>query len=544
MNAAMEKTLSHIAQNTKAETFGTMEKSLLHIPENTKIEIFGNAVAFEVVPSEIVKVIRNIHKDVTIDLKLITATDERKEQGCFKIWYIFGNHDENVFIIPYIRLIDTNEFPSLTPLIHQAWNHEKKIRSFFGLRPVGHPDTRPIILHENWPADKFPLRKDFDWNTRPPNTQDTYHFQKITGDSIYEIAVGPVHAGIIEPGHFRFSVAGEEIMLLEPRLGFTHKGCEKLFEQLLLEDKIRLSEKLSGDSSFSHSLAFCQALEQLATISVPRRALYLRLIYAELERLANHFGDIGALMLDAGFNFGGSHGARLREMIMRINDRLTGSRFLRGINVLGGVACDTSISEAKLIAKELDDIAADFSEIIETAEGSASLFNRMKSTGELPLDIAKDHGVVGVTAKAVGIARDTRIDFPYAAYGELGFKSVDTEKGGDVYARFSVRVKEVYSSILIMKQALLTLPDGPICTSCGDAQFVKNAFSVGIVEGWRGDIVYFITTDELGNISRVAPRDPSFINWSVLEYAGLENIIPDFPLINKSFNLSYSGNDL
>jgi Ni,Fe-hydrogenase III large subunit/Ni,Fe-hydrogenase III component G len=544
MNVAMEKTLSHIAENTETETFGTMEKTHSYIPENTKTEIFGNAIAFEIVPSEIIKVIRKIYKDASVDLKLITATDERKEHGCFKIWYIFGNPDENVFIIPYIRLPNTNEFPSLTPIIHQAWNHERKIRSFFGLIPVGHPDTRPIILHENWPIDEFPLRKDFDWNTRPPKAQGTYHFQKITGDSIYEIPVGPVHAGIIEPGHFRFSVAGEEIMLLEPRLGFTHKGCEKLFEQLSLKDKIRLSEKLSGDSSFSHSLAFCQALEQLATISVPKRASYLRLIYAELERLANHFGDIGALMLDTGFNFGGSHGARLREMIMRINDRLTGSRFLRGVNVFGGVARDIDSGEAELIIKELENIAADFSEIIETAEGSASLFNRMKSTGELPLDVAKDHGVVGVTARAVGIARDTRIDFPYAAYSELGFNNVDTEQGGDVYARFSVRVKEVHSSILIIKQALRTLPEGPICTSCNDVQFTKNIFTVGIVEGWRGDIVYFITTDEMGNISRVAPRDPSFVNWSILEYAGRGNIIPDFPLINKSFNLSYSGNDL
>lgn len=521
-----------------------MEIKFEDIPENTKTETFGNAVAFEVAPSEIIKVIHKLYKDNHLNFKLITATDERKEQGCFKVWYIFGKPKENIFIIPYIRLKDTFGFPSLSPSIPQAWNYERKIKSFFGLIPVGHPDNRPIILHENWPDNKFPLRKNFDWDTRPETAQGTYPFQKITGEGIYEIPVGPVHAGIIEPGHFRFCVAGEEIMLLEPRLGFTHKGCEKLFEQLPLNDKVRLSEKLSGDSSFSHSLAFCQALEQLAALSIPRRAMYLRLIYAELERLANHFGDIGALMLDTGFNFGGSHGARLREMIMRINDRLTGSRFLRGVNVLGGIACDIDNNKAELIATELENIEEDFSEIVETAEGSASLLNRMKSTGILSPEIAEDHGVVGVTARAAGITHDARIDFPYAAYCELGFNTIDTEQGGDVYARFSVRVKEVHSSILIVKKALHALPNGPIRTPCNNILFVKNAFTVGIVEGWRGDIVYFITTDGHGTISRVAPRDPSFVNWSALEFAGLGNIIPDFPLINKSFNLSYSGNDL
>jgi Ni,Fe-hydrogenase III large subunit/Ni,Fe-hydrogenase III component G len=521
-----------------------MENPLPPTTEYTNTETFGNAIAFEVASSDIVKVTRKLYKEKHLDLKLITATDERKEQGCFRIWYIFGKPKEKTFTIPYIRLKDTFEFPSITPKIHHAWNHERKIRSFFGLIPVGHPDTRPLLLHENWPVDIFPLRKDFDWKARPQTAQGTYHFQKITGEGIYEIPVGPVHAGIIEPGHFRFSVLGEEIMLLEPRLGFTHKGCEKLFEQLPLDDKIRLSEKVSGDSSFSHSLAFCQALEQLASNSVAKRALYLRVIFAELERLANHFGDIGALMLDTGFNFGGSHGARLREMIMGIHDRLAGNRFLRGVNVLGGVTRDIDNSVACQIAIELEDIEEDFSEIVEAAEGSASLLNRMKSTGVVSLAIAQDHGVVGVTARAVGIMRDTRIDFPYAAYGDLGFNGISIELDGDVYARFSVRVKEVSSSIAILKQALRNLPDGPIRTLGSEARFAKNAFAVGVVEGWRGEIVYFVTTDNQGAISRVAPRDPSFVNWSVLEYAGLKNIVPDFPLINKSFSLSYSGYDL
>ncbi len=527
----------------RAFRHGTVMEKPVYIPDNVGVETIGAAIAYEVAPAEIVKTARSLHKDGRLNLKCIVASDERKN-GYFKIWYVFGIPKENKFVIPYIRLKDTVEFPSLTSSIHYAWNPERKIRTLFGLIPKGHIDTRPILLHENWPADRFPLRKDFTWSERPGKAEGTYPFQKITGEGIYEIPVGPVHAGIIEPGHFRFSVAGENIMLLEPRLGYTHKGSEKLFERLPLDGQIRLSEKISGDSSLSHSLAFCQSIERLRGMPVPKRARYLRLIYAELERLANHFGDIGAIMLDAGFNFGGSHGARLREIVMRINQRLTGSRFLRGVNTAGGVTRDIGDEKTGPLADELSRLLEDFSEIIDVAENSPSLLNRLKTTGKLSLQAALDHGVVGIVARSVGMAIDARVDFPYAAYGDLGFDTVATEPGGDVYARFSVRVKEVRSSIQIMLKALRSMPQGPITCPPAEYPFPKNAFTVGMVEGWRGDIVYFVTTDETGRIDRVAPRDPSFVNWSVLEYAAPGNIVPDFPLINKSFNLSYSGNDL
>lgn len=520
-----------------------MENIKNYISQSAKAEIHGNAAAFEVSASEIVKVANELRNDKHLALKLITAADEREKQGCFKIWYVFGVPKENIFIVPYIQLKNTEEFPSLSPTIHEAWNYEKKIRTFFGLKPIGHPDARPVILHENWPADVFPLRKDFDWKTRPELAHGTYRFQKVKGEGLYEIPVGPIHAGIIEPGHFRFSVAGEEIMLLEPRLGFTHKGSEKLFEQLPLFDKVRLSEKISGDSSFSHSLAFCQAVEQLSGCIAPRKARYLRVVYAELERLANHFGDIGAMMLDTGFNFGGSHGARLREMIMQINERLTGSRFLRGVNTIGGVAKNIDAEEKHRLDRDLINIITDFSEIIEVAENSVSLLNRLQSTGKLSQEIAKEHGVVGVAARAAGISIDTRVDYPYAAYDELSIGNIPTEQSGDVYARFRVRVQEVYSSVKIIQQALHKLPKEQIVLPA-DITLKKNSLAVSCVEGWRGEILYFVTTESEGNINRVAPRDPSFINWVALGHAGLGNIVPDFPLINKSFNLSYSGNDL
>lgn len=517
-----------------------------YIPENASASFYGNVAAFRVSVSDIKKTILSLRNDKKLSIKLITATDERTERNCFKIWYVFGIPKENMLLVPYIELNDALAFPSIALSCPEALNYERKIRTFFGLTPEGHPDPRPLILHENWPEDIFPLRKDFDLRTRPQKVHGTYEFRKVEGEGVYEIPVGPIHAGIIEPGHFRFSVAGESIMLLEPKLGFTHKGIEKLFEGMPLESAVRLAEKISGDSSFSHCLAFCQALEQLGDIKPPKRAQYLRVIYAELERLANHTGDIGAIMLDAGFNFGGAHGARLREMIMRMNERLTGSRFLRGVNTVGGIKKDITRENIQALSNALDAIAKDFSEVIAVAENSLSLINRLRETGVVINTDTQAFGVTGIAAKAVGIKNDVRIDHPYAAYVDVDVPEAETEQDGDVYARFRVRVKEVTMSLRIIKQALRDIPDGPIF----DARFSngillrKNAIAVSLVEGWRGEIAYFIATDADGHIARVAPRDPSFLNWAVLGKASINNVVPDFPLINKSFNLSYTGNDL
>lgn len=507
------------------------------------MEFFGNVAAFEVEEAQILEIVRIFYREKHWPLKLIAASDERAEQGCFKIRYVFGVPGENRFIIPYLKLKDKLEFPSITSVIHGALNYEKKIRTLFGLIPLEHPDPRPDVLHENWPGGLFPLRKDFALNTRPELAQGSYSFKQVKGEGIYEIPVGPIHAGIIEPGHFRFSVAGEEIMLLEARLGFTHKGSEKLFESLSLAEKIRLSEKLSGDSSFAHSLAFCQALEQLCEVECSKRSLFLRVVYAELERLANHLGDIAAIMLDAGFSFGGANGSRLREMVLQLNEKITGSRFLRGVNLPGGVTRDLDQSAQVELSGRLDTIHKDFLEVIEIAENSYSLLNRLKTTGRVSREMAEDRGALGLAARACGMAMDARIDYPYAAYGDLKTLEIATAEDGDVYSRFLVRVKEVSNSVKIIQEALRQMPQEAV-TFPSVVKLKHDSLAVSCVEGWRGDIVYMILTDSGGRISRVAPRDPSFINWSLLGIAGLKNIVPDFPLINKSFNLSYTGNDL
>ncbi len=518
-----------------------MEK---YIPNGAQATQYGKVTTFGVSAADIIRVATDLQARHALTLKCITATDDRAAHDCFTLWYVFGAPKDRAYIMPYVQLKGTNTFPSLSTVIHSAWNFEKRIRSFFGLQPIGHPDSRPTILHENWPTGVFPLRKDFQWQTRPATAQGSYPFQVVEGEGIYEIPVGPIHAGIIEPGHFRFSVAGEEIVLLEPRLGFVHKGSEKLFEQLPLEAQVRLAEKISGDSSFSHALAFCQAVEQLGSTAVPERAKYLRVMYAELERLANHFGDIGAMMLDTGFNFGGSHGARLREVVMQLNARLTGSRFLRGTCVIGGVTKDISPDQRRQLVSDLQAIAEDFSQVIAVAEDSVSLFNRLKGTGVLTKAVAEEHGIVGVPARAAGIAFDTRTDFPYAAYAKLDLGDIPVEQAGDANARFQVRIAEAHAAIALIQQALRALPAGPIATPVDHVTLQKGAVAVSAVEGWRGEIVYFVQTDASGKITRVAPRDPSMLNWSALSHAGAGNIVPDFPLINKSFNLSYTGNDL
>lgn len=514
-----------------------------YIPNGLEFKKEGNVFSFCIEPDSIVQLCNKLYFSHNLQLKTITAIDERKDKGYFKILYVFGVPMQNIFLVPYIILNNKEEFPSITRSIHEASGYERKIKTFFGLTPVGHPSIQKILLHENWPDTVFPLRKDFNYQTRPNEAHGVYESQQVEGEGIYEIPVGPVHAGIIEPGHFRFSVAGEKIMLLKPKLGYKHKGSEKLFEILPMEDKVRLSERISGDTSFTHSLAFCQAIESLSDIEVPQRAKYLRVIYSELERLANHINDIGFIMLDTGYNFGGSNCARLREVVMQWNERLTGSRFLRGVNTIGGVSQDIDNKVLLELLETFKKLHRDFNEVIEVSQSSSSLLNRLSGTGKVDKQIAIDHGAIGVAGRAVSCEHDARIEYPYASYDKFKF-NIALEKDGDVRARWTIRITEVHSSMRILERAILSIPSHKQIKTDKEIILKKDSYSIGITEGWRGDIVYFVATDSSGHISRVDVRDPSFINWTILEHSIYDNIIPDFPLINKSFNLSYAGNDL
>jgi len=490
--------------------------------------------------------VRELFVDKKYALKTIAATDERAVSGVFKIHYVFGSPSSHDLVILILSVKEGHTFPTIGSIVHAAFNYEHKIHTFFGLVPDGHKSLQSWNLHDNWPEGKYPLRKDFDWKEHPvwAKAKHPYQMSRVEGEGVYELPVGPIHAGIIEPGHFRFNLAGEEILLLEAHLGYVHKGSEKLFETLNIPNAVKLSEKISGDSSFSHSLAFCEAIENLAGMKVPSRAQYLRVIFAELERIANHTGDIGAIMLDTGFNFGGTNGSRLREIILRLNEKLTGSRFLRGVNVIGGVTRDIDEKMVNVLRTELAAYVDDFNEVIQIALTSASLLNRLERTGITTENIVMDLGIVGIAAKAVGFHIDARVDYPYAAYSELNMNEVVAEKTGDVYARYMVRVREVEQSVDLVRQALDKLPKDKHLAVPMPSVLPKDVEAVQIVEGWRGDIVYFVKTDESGKLARVDVRDPSFLNWTAVGLAGPGNIVPDFPLINKSFNMSYSGNDL
>jgi Ni,Fe-hydrogenase III large subunit/Ni,Fe-hydrogenase III component G len=473
------------------------------------------------------------------ELMLMVGADRRHDAGRFEVHYLFAHARENWFLHATLPVAaDRPEIPSLATFHYPASRFERELFDVLGIRAVGHPDPRPLVRHAFWPADYFPLRKD----SAPRDFTDdgqAFPFQQVGGEGVYEIPVGPVHAGIIEPGHFRFSVVGETIIDMKSRLYFTHKGTEKLFEGRAPADGVELAERVSGDTSVGHALAYCQALETLAATGAPARARYLRVILLELERLYNHVGDFGMIANDTGYAVAHSHCFRIRERLLRLNKRLTGHRLLRGALVPGGVRIDLPLGLD--VAGEVRAALADFDEIVEISLRSSLVDDRLEGTGRLTTAIARDHGVLGFVARASGLDVDARRDHPFAAYSELTF-GVPVLESGDVKARTLVRVREARESVRLIEQAVAMLPAGPLVAALEPLPAHQPAFA--LVEAWRGRIVHWVMTDGNGRLERVKILDPSFLNWRPLSYALLKNIVPDFPLCNKSFNQSYSGNDL
>ena len=481
----------------------------------------------------------NLHGRLT----LLWACDHRPNRDTYGLHYLFTLEPSHHWVVLSTELAGNDRlFPSITPHIHAAKWYEREVRDMFGLIPEGHPDLRRLVRHEHWPKGSHPLKKDFRWDTVLERAQGRYAFRQIEGEGVFEVPVGPIHAGIIEPGHFRFSVAGEPIMQLELRHFWKHRGVEKLFEQQTLIDAVPLAERVSGDTTVGHSLAYCQAVETLLHLEVPRRAKFLRSLFLELERLYNHLGDIGAMCNDTAYALAHAHCGRLKERIMQLNDRLTGSRFLRGVIRVGGVTRDIEDGQLVEIADELNRIQPDFSEVGAIIFANASLTDRLEATGILQERTAWDHAVMGVVGRASGMDCDLRRDRPFAAYDELPV-NVALYRYGDVRARLRVRGDEIHESIHLIREIRNNIPDGPVANEPTRLP-IPDSWTLSAVEGWRGEILYMVMAGEAGRIHRCKVRDPSFVNWPAIQWAVPGNIIPDFPLINKSFNLSYAGNDL
>ena len=482
-----------------------------------------------------------LYKKWQARLVSLFADDARATEKVFHLYYIFALDRQHGFVA--LRVPVSAQKPSVLSLSNAVpavnWQ-EREVQDLFGLKLEGHPNPRRCALHDDWP-EVFPLRKDFALRTTlPPFEGERHQFRRVEGEGVFQVPVGPVHAGIIEPGHFLFSVAGEPVLYLQIRLFFTHKGTEKLFENLPLAHGVSLAESISGDSGFAHATAFCHAVERAAHLEVPRRARMLRTVCLELERLYNHIADIGAIATDVAFVVANAQAMRLKEQVLRLNERLTGNRLLRGMACLGGVRFDWDGEQCRAIVEFVQELRPEFDSLVELIRNSSSTRDRLETTGVLKPGIARDLGIVGIAGRASGFDRDTRRDFPHAAYDEVAF-AVPVYQQGDVLRRLQVRMDEVRQSLSMVEHLVGNLASGDIRVTV--PTLPAGTVALGYVEGWRGEIFHWIRTAGDNRLARCKIKDPSLQNWPALSEAILGNIIPDFPVINKSFNLSYSGVD-
>ncbi|MFL6099544.1 MAG: NADH-quinone oxidoreductase subunit C [Actinomycetales bacterium] len=430
--------------------------------------------------------------------------------------------------------------PSLADQSFPAGRFEREMADLFDISPTGHPAPRRLVRHAHWPEHWHPMRRDA--GTVGEFTEsDGYPFVTVEGPGVYEIPVGPVHAGIIEPGHFRFSVVGETIIKLKARLWFVHRGIEKLFEGRPAMAGVALAERISGDSAAAHALAHTLAVEDALGITVPDHVHRLRCLLVELERLYNHAADLGALANDVGFGLANAHAQRIREELLRTNDAVTGHRLLRDGIHPGGVRLRTlpGVSGLRYIGDDLADIA-------DLTLGNSIVRDRFTGTAILDRADASNLGCLGYVARASGLTTDARIDHPATS---LPVRSIVATQG-DVLARYTLRRDEFAASVDLACH-LIDHTDGPLASTLEPPHSrsttgrpISVRSGVGIVEGWRGTIVHRVEIDADGRISRAKVVDPSWFNWPALPVALADTIVPDFPLVNKSFNLSYAGNDL
>jgi len=471
-------------------------------------------------------------------LATMVGLDLTPRGGGFAVEYVFSlpAYDEFVRVRSLIPQ-DDREYPSVTTIIPAAQWHEREARDLLGLTPTDHPDPRRLVLHERYPHGYHPLRKDVAANEPPPLDQRRFDYFEVHGEGVYELPVGPIHAGIIEPGHFRFSNIGELILHLDARLFYTHRGVEKIVEGKTFDDALFTVERTCGVCTVSHAVSFAMAAERLTSTMVPQRASWLRTLLLELERLYNHVGDIGNICAGAGFHAGSSQGAILKERLQRLNEELSGHRFLMGVVGVGGMRYDLPSEALQRTLRDLAPLRHDIESYFEMILGADSFVHRLDGPGRVDAATVLALGGTGVAARASGVPTDYRKDHPHLEYAGLA-PVCHVEDGGDVAARLKVRAMETRESVFMATRLIEGLPGGPVSVPLPPAR--AGASALGYTESPRGANVHWLMADGDGLVDRLRIRSASYANWPLVTRAVVGNVVPDFPLINKSFELCYA----
>lgn len=480
------------------------------------------------------KTVLGLYRD---DYRLMNFFGFLENHGISRLFAILGTDDEIELKIVSMRVsAHSPRYESLTKELFQANMFEREIAEQLAILPEGHPWLKPLRYHTN-----YRRVKDIWPDILSRQIPGAYNFYAVNGAEVHEVGVGPVHAGIIEPGHFRFQCHGEEVMHLEIQLGYQHRGIEPMFAGGDLKRGAFLSESIAGDTSIGHSTAFCEVVESLSACHVPPKAQAIRAVALELERIANHMGDLGALGMDAGFLPTSDYFGRMRGDYLNLLLSLTGNRFGKGLCRPGGVLFDIDDEMADDFCKRLKKYKKEFENVSDLLFTRPSVLARFEGIGAVSLSEAKELGLVGPVARASQLERDIRIEYPSGMW-QFCHVPISLAATGDVYGRALVRRQEISRSLEFLLKLIPSLPKGDISSGIGSMK--ENMLAVSLVEGWRGEIMHCGITDEKGVFKRYKIKDPSFHNWFGLAKAMRGQEISDFPLCNKSFNLSYCGHDL
>ncbi len=474
-------------------------------------------------------------------LTAMWAAEDFEDHCGFTLFYVFENYNVPELLALEVRLKDKRA-PSIALDFPVACYFEREIKDGFGIEFEGAFDTRRLFLHEVYPDSFHPLLKSFknqalDLNHEEPKGTE-YIFKEVAGEGIYQIPVGPVHAGIIEPGHFRFGAIGETIFNMEIRHFYKHRGLEKLAENRNPADCVVIAESISGDESVANATAYAMTIEKINECIIPARAWQLRTVLLEMERIYSHLGDMAGMQVDVAYPVGASMLFILREEILRYNALMTGSRFSKGIITPGGLQRDIGTEKLKDFKVYLSDFKSRFEEALKTACDSSWVIDRFDTTGIVKQELVSPLNLSGPIARASGATIDTRRSHPYGIYNKVKL-SLPSKIEGDVLARFMIKAAEIKNSADIINGIIDDLYEGPFLSQCSN----DDGYSLTVVEAPRGQNLHWVYVKN-GVIDRYKVRTASFCNWFAIEHAVIGNIVPDFPVINKSMNLSYAGNDL